>query len=79
MSKNACGVRVRPPTGAVDAEAGIPRLEPWGVSILLPPRLPLSVFQLPVFVQLCAGRERGAAFRALRALWALVRLPLVVP
>jgi hypothetical protein len=37
------------------------------------------VFQLPVIVQLCADRERGAAFRALRALWALVRLPLVVP
>ena len=41
--------------------------------------LDLPVFQLSVFVQLCARRERGAAFRALRALWALVRLPLVVP
>jgi hypothetical protein len=36
------------------------------------------VFQLSVFVQLCARRERGATFRALWALCALVRLPLVV-
>ena len=40
--------------------------------------LDLPVFQLSVFVQLCARRERGATFRALRALCALVRLPLVV-
>jgi hypothetical protein len=40
--------------------------------------LDLPVFQLSVFVQLCARRERGATVRALRTLCALVRLPLVV-
>jgi hypothetical protein len=38
----------------------------------------LPVFQLSVFVQLCARRERGATFRALRALCLLVGLPPVV-
>jgi hypothetical protein len=40
--------------------------------------LELPVFQLSVFVQLRARRERGATFRTLWALCALVRLPLVV-
>ena len=40
--------------------------------------LDLPVFQLSVFVQLCARRERSATFRALWALCALVRPPLVV-